>query len=221
LEKIYGKDRTNLLVSAHGIAIEVITQYSEITSFTKNTVDYALEISQRYLIEYFAKNNLQIDNLDPTTMIYTWLRHSLKMEIEYDEYNQTLKALGMEENSIGDIIHKEAGKRNRIQLLDFSQRGTLEKEGEDPLSEESLIDAVHIALRAYTSAKGGITEAKNTIDQSRYSQKDIINTVEALSKIRFTDTSYSEGAICAKFMQDWGRLHSTPQPRDISKYGDK
>ena len=220
LERIYGKDRTNLLVSAHGIAIEVITQYSEITSFTRNTVDYALEISQRYLIEYFAKNNLQIDNIDPTTMIYTWLRHSLKEEIAYTEYNQTLKALGLEENSIGDIIHKEAGNRNRIILLDFSQRGTLEKEGDDPLNEENLIDAVHVALRAYTSAKGGITEAKAKIDQSRYSQKDILNTVEALSKIRFTDTSYSEGEICAKFMQDWGRLHSTPQPRDISKYGD-
>lgn len=73
-----------------------------------------------------AKNNLQVDNLDSTTMIYTWLSHSLKKEIEYDEYNQTLKALGIEENSIGDIIYKEAGKRNRIQLLDFSQRGTLE-----------------------------------------------------------------------------------------------
>lgn len=221
LERIYGKDRTNLLVSATGIAIEVITQYSEITSFTKNTVDYALEISQRYLIEYFAKNNLQIDNLDPTTMIYTWLRHSLNEEIAYTEYNQTLKALGLEENSIGDIIHKEAGKRNRIQLLDFSQRGTLEKEGDDPLNEESLIDAVHIALRAYTSAKGGITEAKNKIDQSRFSKKNIINTIEALSKIRFTDTSYSEGEICSQFMQDWSRLHSAPQPRTLTDWTEK
>ncbi len=220
LERIYGKDRTNLLVSAHGIAIEVITQYSEITSFTKNTVDYALEISQRYLIEYFARNNLKVDNLDPTTMIYTWLRHSLKEEIAYTDYNQTLKALGLNEDSGEDIIHRETGNRSRVQLLDYSQRGTLEKDGEDPLNEESLIDAIHVALRAYMSPKGGITEAKAKIDQSRYSQKDIINTIEALSKIRFTDTSYSEGETCARFMQDWGRLHSTPQPRDISKYGD-
>jgi len=221
LERIYGKDRTNLLVSAHGIAIEVITQYSEITSFTRNTVDYALEIGQRYLIEFFAKNNLQIDNLDPTTMIYTWLRHSLKEEIAYSEFNQTLKALGLEEKSIGDIIHKEKGKRNKVRLIDFSERGPLEIDGVEPLIEESLIDAVHIALRAYTNSQGGITDAKDKIKNSRYSAKDIISTIEALSKIRFTKTNYREGEICSQFIRDWDRIHSAPQPRDLTDWTEK
>lgn len=221
LERIYGKDRTNLLVSAHGIAIEVITQYSEITSFTKNSVDYALEISQRYLIEFFAKNNLQIDNLDPTTMIYTWLRHSLKEEIDYSEFNQTLKVLGIEEESIGDIIHKEKGKRNKIRLIDFSERGPLEIDGVEPLIEESLIDAVHVFLRAYTNSQGGITDAKDKIERSRYGTKDIISIIEALSKIRFTKTNYREGEICSQFMRDWNRLHSAPQPRDLTDWTEK
>jgi len=221
LERVYGKDRTNLLVSACGIAIEVVTQYSDITSFTKNTVEYALEISQKYIIEFFAKNNLQVDNLDPTTMIYTWLRHSLKEEIDYSEFNQMLKALGIEEESIGDIIHKERGKRNIIRLIDFSDRGPLEIDGIDPLIEESLIDAVHIALRAYTNSKGGITDAKDKIERSRYGTKDIISTIEALSKIRFTRTNYREGEICSQFMRDWNRLHSAPQSRDLTDWAEK
>lgn len=221
LERIYGKDRVNLLVSAHGIAIEVITQYSEIISFTKNTVDYALEMGQQYLMEFFAKNNLQIENLDPTTMIYTWLRHSLKEEIDYSEFNQTLKALGLEEDSIGDIIRKETGKRNKVRLLDFSARGPIEIEGIDPLIEESLIDAVHIALRAYTNSQGGITDARKKIEKSRYGTKDILNTIEALSKIRFTQTNYHEGEICAQFMQDWNQLHSSPQPRELTDWTER
>lgn len=221
LERIYGKDRTNLLISACGIAIEVITQYSEIISFTKNTVDYALEMGQRYLVEFFAKNNLQIENLDPTTMIYVWLRHSLKEEIDYSDFNQTLKALGIEEKLIGDIIHKEAGKRNKVRLIDFSERGPLEIEGVEPLLEESLIDAVHIALRAYTNSQGGIVDARDGIERSMYGTTDIISTIEALSKIRFTKTNYREGEICSQFIRDWDRLHSVPEPRDLTDWTEK
>jgi len=210
-----------LLVSACGIAIEVVTQYSEITSFTKNTVEYALEISQKYIIEFFAKNNLKVTKLDPTTMIYTWLRHSLIEDIDYSEFNQMLKALGIEEESIGDIILKEKGKRNKVRLIDFSERGTLEIDGVEPLIEESLIDAVHIALRAYTNSQGGIVDARDRIERSMYSIRDIIKTIEALSKIRFTKTNYREGEICSQFMQDWNRLHSEPQPRDLTDWTEK
>lgn len=221
LERIYGKDRTNLIVAASGIVIEIITQYSEVTSFTRNTVDYALEMGQKYLIEMFARQNLKIDKIDPTTMVYTWLRHSLTDDNDYSEFNLMLKALGISEDAISDIIHKSGGKRDRVRLRDFSERGSLEIDGIDPLIEESLIDAVHIALRSYVDAQGGITAAKEKIERSVYGRDDIIHTIESLSKLKFTKTAYSEGAVCAKFMEDWDALHAAPQPRTLIDWTER
>jgi len=209
LERLYGKDRTNLLVAASGIVIETITKYSEVTSFTKNTADYALEMGQRYLIEVFAKSNLNIDNVDAKTMVYTWLRHSLIDEIDYSEFNQTLKALGASEEIVSDIIYKAKGKGNKVRLLDFSDRGSLEVDGMEPLLAASLIDAVHIALRAYM--KGGITAAKEKIEYSTFGSRAILNTIEALARLHSTKTGYREGEACAKFMEDWNALQSKPR----------
>lgn len=209
LERLYGKDRMNLMVAASGIVIETITKYSEVTSFTKNTADYALEMGQRYLIEVFAKNNLKVDNVDAKTMVYTWLRHSLTDEIDYSEFNQTLKALGTSEETVSDIIYKAKGKGNKVRLLDFSDRGSLEVDRMEPLLAASLIDAVHIALRAYM--KGGITAAKEKTEYSTFGSRAILNTIEALARLHSTKTGYREGEICAKFMEDWNALQSKPR----------
>ena len=208
LERLYGKDRMNLMVAASGIVIETITKYSEVTSFTRNTADYALEMGQRYLIEVFAKNNLKVDNVDAKTMVYTWLRHSPIDEVDYSEFNQTLKALGASEETVSDIIYKAKGKGNKVRLLDFSERGTLEIDGMEPLLAASLIDAVHIALRAYM--KGGIVAAKEKIEHSTFGRSAILNTIEALGRLQATKTGYSEGEVCAKFMEDWNALQSKP-----------
>ena len=217
LERLYGKDRTNLLVAASGIVIETITKYSEVTSFTRNTADYALEMGQRYLIEVFAKNNLNLDNVDSKTMIYTWFRHSLIDEIDYSEFNQTLKALGTSEESISDIIYKEKGKGNKVRLLDFSERGALEIDGMEPLIAASLIDAMHIALRAYM--RGGITAAKEKIDYSTFGSNTILNTIEALGRLHATKTGYSEGEVCARFIEDWNAQQS--KPRKLTDWAER
>ena len=214
LERIYGKDRMNLIVAASGIVIETITQYSEVTSFTRNTADYALEMGQRYLIEVFAKNNLNLDNVDSKTMIYTWFRHSLVDEMDYSEFNQTIKALGQNEESVSDIIYKAKGRGNKVHLLDFSNRGALEIDGMEPLLATSLIDAVHIALRAYM--RGGITAAKEKIDYSTFGSSAILNTIEALGRLHATKTGYSEGEVCAKFIEDWNTLQSRPSETTLN-----
>jgi len=212
LVKVYGNDRVNLMVAASGIVIETITSYSEITSFTKNTADYAIEMGQKYLIETFARNTLKVDHVDVKTMLYTWFRHSPIDEIPYTDFNQTLKAFGATENTLEDIIKTTKGK---VKLLDYMERGSLEIDGMEPLIATTVIDTVHIALRSYT--RGGITQAKQTIDNSPFGSKTIINTIQALAKIQATKTGYHEGKTCQQFINDWNELHGTPQQTNIKE----
>ncbi|MCW3988814.1 MAG: DUF1156 domain-containing protein [Candidatus Bathyarchaeota archaeon] len=213
LVDVYGNDRLNLMVAASGIVIETITSYSKITSFTKNTADYAIEMGQKYLIETFARQTLNIDHVDAKTMLYTWFRHSPADEIQYTEFNQTLKAFGTDEETIDDIIIKE---KNKVKLVDFSGRGALEVDGMEPLMATSVIDAVHMALRSYM--RGGITETKRGIDNSPYGTEPIINTIEALANVSATKTGYGEGKICLQFIKDWNEYHGTPQPTHLKEH---
>ena len=213
LVDVYGNDRVNLMVAASGIVIETITTYSEITSFTKNTADYAIEMGQKYLIETFARHTLNIDHVDAKTMLYTWFRHSPVDEVPYTDFNQTIKAFGTEEETIDDIIMKV---KSKVKLVDFSDRGALEVDGMEPLMATSVIDAVHMALRSYT--RGGITEAKKSIDNSPYGTEPIIYTIVALAKLSATKTGYSEGTTCLQFIKDWNEYHGTPQPTSLKDH---
>jgi len=210
LVDIYGNDRVNLMVAASGIVIETITSYSEITSFTTNTADYAIEMGQKYLIETFARNTLHVDNVDVKTMLYTWFRHSPVDEIPYTDFNQTLKAFGAAEETLDDIVKTTKGK---VTLVDYMNRGVLEVDGMEPLLATTIIDAAHLALRAYT--RGGITQAKQGIENSPFGANPIINTIEALSRISATKTNYQEGKTCLQFIRDWNDLHGKPQPTQL------
>lgn len=210
LERTYGKDRMNLMLAASGIVIEAITSYSEITSFTRNTADYALEMGQRFLIEAFAKRTLNVGHADPKTMVYTWFRHSMSDIIEFSVFNQTLKALGISEEAVEDIIEKvRGGETTRVRLLDFSERGSLEIDGMEPLIAQSMIDAVHIALRAYM--RGGITTAKDSVTNSPFGGKAILNTIKALAKIYALKNNYNEGETCKKFLEEWSTIYGGEQ----------
>ncbi|MBN1683205.1 DUF1156 domain-containing protein [Candidatus Bathyarchaeota archaeon] len=210
LEKLYGKDRMNLMVAASGIVIEIITSYDEIKSFTKNTSDYALEMGQKYLIELFAQNALKIRHIDPKTMVYVWFRYSLRDDIDYSEFNQTLKALGVSEYAIEDII--DSKKKDKIRLLDYIERASLEIDGMEPLVAQTVIDATQIALRAYM--RGGINSATYTVENSPFGSQTILNTIDALGRIHATKPQYKEGETCLRFITDWNALHGKPTKLD-------
>jgi len=160
-----------------------------------------------------AKNTLHVDHVDVKTMLYTWLRHSPLDEVPYTDFNQTLKAFGTDETALQDIIKLTKGK---IKLINFMDRGSLELDGMEPLLATTVIDAVHLALRAYT--RGGVTQAKQGIDNSPFGSEPIINTIEALAKISATKTDYEEGKVCLRFIRDWNELHGTPQPTQLGDY---
>lgn len=209
LEETYGKDRMNLIVAASGMVIETVTKYSEIISFTKNTADYALEMGQRFLIEAFAKRTLNVEHADPKTMVYTWFRHSIQDYIDFSEFNQTLKALGAGMDTVEDIITFSKGDRSKVRLLDFSERGSLEIDGMEPLIARSMIDSVHIILRSYM--RGGITAVKDLVNSSPFGSKIVLNTIDALAKISGTRSGYREGEICGKFLEEWKNIYGGEQ----------
>jgi adenine-specific DNA methylase len=204
LVRLYGNDRINLMVAASGIVIETITSYAEIDSFTKNTADYALEMGQQFLIELFAKRALNIDFVDPKTMLYAWLRYSPQKLIPFSEFNQALKALGIDEEDIDDIIYKD---KSNVRLLDFSERGVLEIDGAEPLMATSVIDAVQLILRGYL--RGGISEAIPLIRTSPYGEENLLHTIEGLAKLASLRPEYEEGEICKKFLKDWGIVYES------------
>jgi putative DNA methylase len=201
LEKIYGKDRTNLMVAASGLVLEVVTSYSDITSFTRDLSDYALETGQRFLIEAFAKKSLRLEQVDAPTMVYTWLRHAPERDIDYSEFNQTLKALGVSEQAVASLIERAGG---RVRLLQFNERGSLEVEGTEPLVAGSLIDAVHLTLRAYM--RGGATAAINYAEASPYGKRAILGVLRALAEAGSMNQSYEEGKVCRDLLSDWEKV---------------
>lgn len=209
MERTYGNDRMNLMVAASGMVIETITSYKEVTSFSKNTADYALEMGQRFLIEAFAKRTLNVERVDPKTLVYIWFRFSPRDYIDFSEFNQTLKALGTVETAVTDITRRAIDDRGKVNLLDFSERGSLEIDGMEPLMAQSIIDAVHIALRAYI--RGGITTAKEAVNSSHFGRKVILNTIDALAKIYSTRRNYKEGEICKKFLEEWNQIYGGMQ----------
>jgi adenine-specific DNA methylase len=200
LQETYGNDRLNLMVAASGIVIETITSYSEITSFSKDIAEYSLEIGQRFLIELFAKNIIKAERVDPKTMLYVWFRYSPIDRIPFSEFNQTLKALGTEESLVADIIMKSKDTGDKVQLLDFANRGVLEIDGADPVTASSEIDAVHMTLRAYM--RGGLTAAESTIKSTPFGEQILFKIIKALADIYQTKTDYSEGEICFQFLKD-------------------
>ena len=212
LVDLYGNDRLNLMVAASGVVIETITSYSEIESFTKDTADYALEIGQQYLIELFAKRSLDIDLVDPKTMLYVWLRYSAQKSIPFSEFNQTLKVVGVDEDIMSDVIQK---KKNRVRILDFSERGSLEINGSDPLLTRSVIDSVHLVLRGYM--RGGVSEVIPLIRDSPYGEDVLIHTIKGLAKLASLRSGYEEGETCIKFLRDWGLIVDGGKERQAMK----
>lgn len=204
LEKIYGKDRTNLMVAASGIVLEIVTSYSEIMSFTKDLSEYALETGQRFLVEAFARNALGVDQVDAPTMVYAWLRHSAEKDMDYSAFNQTLKALGVSEQSLGGLVEKSGG---RVRLLQFSERGSIEVDGAEPLVAGSLIDAVHLTLRAYM--RGGVTAALEYVESSPYGKNAILGVIRALAGAHDLNPSYEEGKVCKELLSGLDSMDRT------------
>lgn len=181
----YGLKGSDLLVASMGVVLEVLTQYSELKSYsgTLSTLD-AIELAQKILAKYAAMKATGLDNVDPTTTFYLYLRLNGMDKIGYSIANQLIKSLGVNEKLLEQkkLIKFVQDKTKKLVLQDF-YRGDLELEiqGKDPLEGEALIDHVHRAMRAYV--REGLKGFNKVLDNAPYPREAIIGVLKALANI--------------------------------------
>lgn len=94
LEK-YGLKGSDLLVAAMGVALEVLTSYSEIKSYSgKITAKSAIEIAQTVMARYITRKMIG-EEADPVTTFYIYSRLNGMDTMDYDTANSSSKAWGL------------------------------------------------------------------------------------------------------------------------------
>ncbi|PMP75320.1 MAG: hypothetical protein C0180_01650 [Aciduliprofundum sp.] len=143
-----------MLQASIGIALEVITSYSEIKSFKKEeSTKTAIDLAQTFLVEELIEQDLEKYGikdypLDPETMIYFYALQNNRY-FNKDNFNQIVKALKADENEMFNKNLIELRKdsiyfKNAFERADFD-----EENGKDTIEGNSVIDWIHRAVRMH------------------------------------------------------------------------
>jgi len=184
----YGLKGSDLLVASTGAVLEVLTQYSNLKSYSgKASTADAVELAMKFLARYIAKKVTGLDNVDETTTFYLYLRLNGMDEVDYSTANQLMKSLGIDEKLLEKkklIRYSSGEKGGKKVILENFYRGDsdLEFKGEDPLEATTLIDYVHRAIRAFV--RNGIKGLKDVLSEAPYPQSSICKVLEALSSVK-------------------------------------
>ncbi|MDI3502934.1 MAG: putative methylase, partial [Archaeoglobi archaeon] len=181
-----GLKGSDLLVAAMGVALEVLTSYSEIKSYSgKITAENAIEIAQTVMAKYVTRKMIG-EYADPVTTFYVYSRLNGMDTMDYDTANQFIKSLGLREEDLekSGIIRVERKKNKKSVVLQDYYRGdsSIEIAGYDTIRGNSLIDYVHKALRAYDIE--GMKGFDKVMSELPYSRKAAIGVLQALARIR-------------------------------------
>lgn len=178
----YGLRGADITVAAMGATLDIITQYSEIKSYSgEMTVTDILELTEvhvvRYILDKFLKDS---ESLDSVTRFYVYCRLSELDGMSFDTANLISKSLNidlkeLESTGIIEIISK--GKKKGIKLLIFEER--------EFINIRNLIDAVHASMLAYN--RGGVREFENLLNDIQYSPSDIYNVLSAFQHLESDD----------------------------------
>ncbi len=180
----YGLRGADLTVSAMGATLDVITQYSEIKSYTgEMKIKDVLALVQKYVAEYVLSRYIKnTAGLDAQTSFYLYSRLSALEGMPFDTANLIAKSLNInlkQFESEGLIKSIDKGKAKGIQILKYNERDSI---SEDP---HSLIDAVHLIIAAFD--KGGFGEANKQMERVRYSRNEIKDVLEAFLSLEPED----------------------------------
>lgn len=174
----YGLRGADITVAAMGASLDILTQYSEIKSYTgEMTVKDILELVEVYVVEYilekFLKNS---EGMDSPTRFYTYCRLSELNGMSFDTANLISKSLNINLKSLessGNINSITTGRNKGIKLLKFYEREIIEV--------KSLIDAVQISMLAYD--RGGMKEFESILDDMPYGQSEIFNILKSFQHL--------------------------------------
>lgn len=184
----YGLKGSDLLVASTGAVLEVLTQYSDLKSYSgKASTADAVELAMKFLARYVAKRVTGLDNVDEITTFYLYLRLNNMDEVDYSTANQLMKSLGIDERLLEKkkLIRYSSGKKgSKKVILENFYRGDsdLEFKGEDPLEATTLIDYVHKVMRAFV--RNGIKGLKDVLKEAPYPQSSICKILGALSSLK-------------------------------------
>jgi len=180
----------DLILSAFGTALKVVTKYSEIKSHSgksfENLLDYVYELTTTQITETVL--NKPLGAVDPYTAFYVYVRTTPdyysakegKIKISADEFlklSRSFKISAGELTKRGLVRESRSSGRKIIEVLRFNER-----RWQQTLTFNSIIDALHFLLLRFS--EGGVKAVEQTIQQARFERftiSDVCDVAYALS----------------------------------------
>jgi len=180
----------DLILSAFGTALKVVTKYSEIKSHSgksfENLLDYVYELTTTQITETVL--NKPLGAVDPYTAFYVYVRtmpdyYSVKegkIKISADEFlklSRSFKISAGELNKRGLVRESRSSGRKVFEVLRFNERRL-----PSAPAFNSIIDALHFLLLRFSD--GGVKAVEQVIQQARFERftiSDVCDVAYALS----------------------------------------
>ena len=200
----YGLRGADLTVAAMGASLDILTQYSEIKSYTGELkVKDILKLVQRYVAQFILERFVGNTELDGATAFYVYNRLNNLKQMPYDTANLIAKSLDidlkdMEKKGLIDAV--KSGKAKGVKVLSYRER---EKVGE----VRTLIDAVHQVMYAFE--KGGLREVESVIADLPYGPSEVRDVLRAFL---YLDSSDVERQVAQRILDS----HITPEEGQVS-----
>jgi putative DNA methylase len=166
----------DLVVAAMGSALEKITQYSDIKSYSGDLkIKDILVLVQRFVAEHILSMFVEdLVSFDSPTSFYLYCRFNDIDQMPYDTANLIAKSLNMDLNVLEKTGLIKASQSRRLKMISIN---TFDKRNK--IEEKYLIDAVHNVMKAYS--KGGMHEFESYMTKSKFSYNDVLNIIKALT----------------------------------------
>ncbi len=179
----YGLRGADLTVASMGATLDIITQYSEIKSYTgEMTIKDVLELVQdsvtQYVLQRYMKN---AGSLDAPTAFYLYARFSGLEGMPFDTANLIAKSMKIDlkvlekEHLIESVKSK---KTSGVKIQTFKDREDLYRR---TIPMSSMINAVHYMMAAF--AHGGYDEVQQVLTTIPYGRNEIRDILEAFQSL--------------------------------------
>lgn len=179
----YGLRGADLTVASMGATLDIITQYSEIKSYTgEMTIKDVLELVQdsvtQYVLQRYMKN---AGSLDAPTAFYLYARFSGLEGMPFDTANLIAKSMKIDLK----VLEKEhliesvkSTKTSGVKIQTFKDREDLYRR---TIPMSSMINAVHYMMAAF--AHGGYDEVQQVLSTIPYGRNEIRDILEAFQSL--------------------------------------
>jgi len=179
----YGLRGADLTVASMGATLDVITQYSEIKSYTgEMKIADVLKLVQTNAAHYVLNRYMDnVNNLDTPTAFYLYTRLSSLDGMPFDTANLIAKSMDIDLKALdneGLVELKTTGKAKGVKLRNYQDR---EIAISQTFPMTSLINAIHYMMAAY--AKGGYAEVETALSSIPYGRNELKDILEAFQSL--------------------------------------